>query len=101
MIRPKVADGDRKKRSPALQEPIFGVFWGPNSATTQKVEKMVGYKIISSLLTRLTCPVYAFSRFKRTKSVHRNYYFLPLYIIIWIWLQPYCIYAYAYYRGRK
>ena len=76
MIRPKVADGDRKKRSPALQEPIFGVFWGPNSATTQKVEKMVGYKIISSLLTRLTCPVYAFSRCKRTKSVHRNYYFL-------------------------
>ena len=70
MIRPKVADGDRRKRSPALQAPTFGVFWGPNSATTQKVEKRVGYKIISSLLTRLTCPVYAFSRVKRTKSVH-------------------------------
>ena len=65
-----------------VHEPIFDVFWGPNSATTEKVEKMVGYKIISSLLTRLTCPVYAFSRFKRTKSVHyrNDYYFLPLYV---------------------
>ena len=30
----------------ALQEPIFGPFWAPNSARKQKVEKMVGKKII-------------------------------------------------------
>ena len=40
--RPKVADGgDRKKRSPTLQKPIFGHFWAPNSARKQKVEKIV------------------------------------------------------------
>ena len=39
MIRPKVADGDRKKRSPALQEPIFGVFGAPNFTNTQKSKK--------------------------------------------------------------
>ena len=42
MIRPKVADGDRKKRSPALQEPIFDHFWAPNSANTQKKRKVIG-----------------------------------------------------------
>ena len=31
-----------KKRSPALQEPIFDHFWAPNSANTQKKRKVIG-----------------------------------------------------------
>ena len=55
-----MADGDRKKRSPALQEPIFGVFGAPNFTNTQKLDKMVGDNFFSGPLTMLRRPVYAF-----------------------------------------
>ena len=64
LIRPKVADGDRKKRSPALQEPIFGVFGAPNFTNTPKKQKVIGKKIISGLLTVLRRPVYASGHYK-------------------------------------
>ena len=47
------------KRSPALQEPIFGVFGAPNFTNTPKKQKVIGKKIISGLLTVLRRPVYA------------------------------------------
>ena len=68
------------KRSPALQEPIFGVFGAPNFTNTPKKQKVIGIKkIISGLLTVLRRPVYASVHYKCPKSVHRNYCFLPLY----------------------
>ena len=83
MIRPKVADGDRKKRSPALQdEPVFGVFGAPNFTNTQKSKKMVGDNFISGLLTMLRRPVYAFDHGRCPKSGDINYCFLPLYPLV-------------------
>ena len=78
-MRPKVADGDRKKRSPALQEPIFGVFGAPNFTNTQKLDKMVGDKFFSGPLTMLRRPVYAFDHGRCPKSGNINYCFLLLY----------------------
>ena len=78
MIRPKRWPMAIGKRSPALQEPIFGVFGAPNFTNTPKKQKVIGKKIISGLLTVLRRPVYASGHYKCPKSVHRNYCFLPL-----------------------
>ena len=78
MIRPKVADGDRKKRSPALQKPIFGVFGAPNSTRKQKVEKMVGKNLYLVVLNRLRRLVSPHTPCARLGGIPSNYFFLPL-----------------------
>ena len=73
-----------EKRSPALQEPIFGVFGAPNFTNTQKSIKMAGYIFFSGLLTMLRRQVYAFDHRRCPKSGYINCWFLPLYVIMMV-----------------
>ena len=59
MIRPKRWPMAIGKRSPALQEPIFGVFGALNFTNTPTKQNVIVKKIISGLLTVLRRPVYA------------------------------------------